>query len=317
MRGNMTAGAGGKDGNEKGFIANIQDYSVHDGYGIRTLIFFKGCPLHCPWCQNPEAINSGYELMFRSRLCIGCFKCEEVCPANAIIKEGKKRVDAGKCTLCKRCTENCPSKALTLVGREVSVAEVMKVILSYKPFFDASEKGGVTISGGEPTYQAKFVLALLKQCRENGIHTAMETCGYKNFRVLKTLVQYTDLLLYDVKHMDDGIHKKYTGVSNKLILQNLKKLAQEGEVECVVRIPLIPGFNDSEENVERTARFVSSPGIKKLDLLPFNEMPSGKYNTLGKNWAYKLGKRQSDEVLGNLKKIVESKGLEVTIGGLW
>jgi pyruvate formate lyase activating enzyme len=175
----------------------------------------------------------------------------------------------------------------------------------------------VTLSGGEPTFQPKFALALLKRCREYGIHTAMETCGYTNYDVLKGLVDHLDLLLYDIKHMDDYLHRKSTGVSNKLILANLERLMRENTVECVVRIPLISGFNDNEENVENSSTFLSSLGIKKVDLLPFNELPSGKYKLLGQEWEYKNMKRQPEQVLKKLKKIVEAHGLEVTIGGLW
>jgi len=250
-------------------------------------------------------------------LCIGCFKCREVCPEGAILPGREKRIDGSKCTLCGRCAQVCPSKALTLVGREVSVDEIMKILSSYKPFFDASDKGGVTLSGGEPTYQSRFVLSLLRKCREQGFHTAMETCGYTQYSVLHDLAEYLDLILYDVKHMDDATHKRFTGVSNKLIHENLRKLAGEKGVECVVRLPLIRNFNDSTENVKRTAEFVSALGIRKLYLLPFNDLASGKYKALGRSWIYRLKKRQSDNTLDKLKTIAESKGLEVTIGGLW
>ncbi len=189
----------------------------------------------------------------------------------------------------------------------MTVGEVMKPILSYKPFYETSERGGVTLSGGEPTFQPKFTLDLLKRCLEYGIHTAMETCGYASYEVLQSLMEYLNLLLYDLKHMDDELHKKHTGVSNQLILENLEKVSKENQIECVIRIPLIGGFNDDHENIEETCRFVSSLGIKKLDLLPFNELPSGKYKMLGQDWEYKYSKRQSDEVLRELisRSIIE------------
>ena len=301
---------------EKGIIVNLQDYSVHDGYGIRTLVFLKGCPLQCPWCQNPEAIRSDYEIKYQALRCIECLKCEEVCPRGAIVRDRESRLDKSKCDLCMLCAESCPSRALSQVGAMMSVEEILRPLLSYKPFYDGSEKGGVTLSGGEPTFQPEFSLALLKRCREHGIHTAMETCGFSSYEVLKSLVDYLDLLLYDVKQMDDEVHKRFTGVSNKRILDNLERVARE-DVECVVRIPLIGGFNDDEENIRETSRFVSSLGIKKLDLLPFNDLPSGKYKTLGMDWEYKYAERQSAEVLEQYKAIVGSYGLEVTIGGLW
>ncbi len=303
--------------NTFGMAVNIQDYSVHDGYGIRTLVFLKGCPLRCPWCQNPEAIYPEFEIKFQASLCIECFKCDEVCPENAIIKDKSKRIDKRKCSLCMLCVESCPSKALSRVGEKMSVDYIMKPILSYRPFYDASEKGGVTLSGGEPTFQPRFTLELLKKCTQSGIHTAMETCGYTKFNLLRLLIDHLDLLLYDVKHMNDELHRKFTGVSNRLILRNLKKIARELDIECVVRVPLICGFNDDEENIRETSSFASSLGIKQIDLLPFNELPSGKYKSLGLNWKYKRMKRQSDERLAELQEIVKGYGVEVTIGGLW
>lgn len=301
---------------KEGVIVNLQDYSVHDGYGIRTLVFLKGCPLRCPWCQNPEAMRFDYDIKYQSLRCIECFKCEEACSRGAIVKDRERRLDRSKCNHCMLCIEKCPSRAISQVGTLMSVEEVLRPILTYKPFYDGSEKGGVTLSGGEPTAQPEFSLALLKRCREHGIHTAMETCGFCSYNVLKSLLDYLDLLLYDVKHMDDEVHQRFTGGSNKRILDNLARVVTEG-VECVVRIPLIGGFNDDEGNVRETARFVSSLGITKLDLLPFNDLPSGKYKTLGMDWEYKYGKRQSQEVLSDYQMLVASYGLEVTIGGLW
>lgn len=302
---------------EQGRIVNIQDYSVHDGYGIRTLIFLKGCPLHCPWCQNPESLKSVSEIKFSKHLCIGCFKCKEVCDQDAILDNGDRRIDLDRCNLCMKCVENCPSCALSKIGSYKSVDDVMKVILSYKPFYDASDKGGVTLSGGEPTFQPEFTRSLLKQCKGHGVHTAMETCGFVKFEILESIIPYLDLLLYDVKHMDSMLHEKYTGVPNGLIHENLKKISKISGPECVVRIPLIPGFNDDEKNVELTAQFLSSLNIRKLDLLPFNQLPSGKYKTLGLDWVYKETEKQAENKLMNLKAIAESHGLEVTIGGLW
>ncbi len=300
-----------------GMVVNLQDYSVHDGYGIRTLVFLKGCPLQCPWCQNPESIRPGYEIKFQAHLCIGCGKCGEACPRGAILKDKEQRIEREKCDLCLRCTDACPSRALSRVGARMSVDALMKPIVSYKPFYDTSERGGVTLSGGEPTFQPEFSLALLKRCREYGIHTAMETCGYTNYETLEALMAHLDLLLYDIKHMKDEVHKKFTGVSNKRILENLEKISKRKDVECVIRIPLICDFNDDEENVRETAAFVRSLGLRRLDLLAFNELPSGKYKTLGQDWVYKNAKRQPDEVLEKLKGIVADQGLEVTIGGLW
>lgn len=303
--------------NSLGMIVNIQDYSVHDGYGIRTLVFLKGCPLDCPWCQNPEAMNLDYEIKYQDSLCIECFKCAEVCSLGAIVEDRSRRIDRLKCNLCMHCVELCPSKALSRVGVKMSVEDITKTILNYKPFYDASDKGGITLSGGDPAFQPQFTLELLKRCKELGVHTAMETCGYAKYEILKSLIADMDLLLYDIKHMDDELHKKNTGVSNKLIVENLERISRDLDIECVIRIPLICGFNDNEKNIEETSYFVSSVGIKRLDLLPFNELASGKYKSLGLDWEYKHVKSQSKVALERLKKIVEGYGLEVTIGGLW
>ena len=307
------------ESNTSGFIVNIQDYSVHDGYGIRTLVFLKGCPLRCPWCQNPESIKGNYELKYQGSLCMECFQCADVCVHDAIIKgDPASRVDWDKCTHCMACVDACPTKALSGVGIKMTVEEVMKKVLSYKPFYDASEKGGVTISGGEPTFQPDFTLALLQRCAECGIHTAMETCGYTKYEILESLARYLDLFLYDIKHMDDVQHKRVIGVSNALILENLEKIAKGATAkECVIRIPLIPDFNDSEENIRETSSFVRSLGIQRLDLLPFNEFPYGKYKTLGMEWECKHMKRQPKEQLDHLKAVAEHCGVDVTIGGLW
>ena len=205
----------------RGKIVNLQDYSVHDGYGISTLIFLKGCPLRCPWCQNPESIESALEIKYSQHLCIECFKCREVCDQGAILEGRDKRIDFDCCNHCMRCVGTCPSGALSQVENTKSVEDVLNKVLSYKPFYDSSEKGGITISGGEPTVQPRFVLEFLKKCKEYGIHTAMETCGYTKPETLNSLLPPLDLLLYDIKHMDSKLHAKATGVSNKRILKNL------------------------------------------------------------------------------------------------
>jgi pyruvate formate lyase activating enzyme len=262
-------------------------------------------------------MNPDYEIKYQSSLCIECFKCAEVCSLGAIVKDKSRRIDREGCNLCMRCVELCPSKALSRVGTEISVDEIIKPILSYKPFYDASDKGGITLSGGEPAFQPQFTLELLKRCKELGVHTAMETCGYAKYAILKSLIADVDLLLYDIKHMDDELHKQNTGVSNRLIRENLERISKELDIECVVRVPLISGFNDSERNIEETSRFVNSLGIKRLDLLPFNDLASGKYKSLGLDWEYKHAKSQSRVALERRKKIAERYGLEVTIGGLW
>lgn len=301
----------------KGIVGSIQDYTVHDGYGLRTLVFLKGCPLRCEWCQNPEFLSVTPEVVFRARLCLSCCRCIEVCPQGAITPKTPGRIDREKCTKCLKCAETCPSRALTVVGKEMTVEEVLNVVLAYKPFYDASDKGGVTVSGGEPFFQAGFLLKLLSSLKVTGIHTCVETSGFVDFSVLKSALPYIDLLLYDVKHMDESLHVRGTGVSNGKILKNLALIRSEApSLEVIARIPLIPGFNDSTENVRRTCAFVQSLGIVKLDLLPFNDLASSKYNEMGIPWKYQQTGRQQEAVLADLMEVAAAHGLEVTIGGL-
>jgi len=303
----------------KGLITSIQDYTVHDGPGLRSLVFLKGCSLRCGWCQNPESLNGYPEIMFLEKLCAGCMKCEEVCPEGAILKGKKKRIDWSKCTLCMKCVEICPKQALKKVGTWMTSKELLGILLSYKAFYDSSDRGGVTLSGGDPVFQPEFSVELLKDCSEKGLHTAIETSGDVDYKLFRKITKHLDLLLYDIKHMDDEMHKRATGVSNKRILENLRRTRKEREdLECVIRIPLIPDYNDDDENVGNTAVFLKSIGIKQLDLLPFNEFPTAKYREVGKGeWKYKDVKRQPDKLLAELKKVVEFHGLKCIIGGLW
>lgn len=304
---------------ESCWFSNFQDFVVHDGPGLRVLVFLRGCPLRCRWCQNPESLELLPQIEFRKSRCLGCQRCAEICPIpGAILQDEEQRIDRSKCIKCMACVDDCLGKALKKVGEQISVEQVLKKILPYKPFFDHSDKGGITLSGGEPTFQPEFTLRLLKSCREMGIHTAMETCGYMNYKKLLEIVQNVDVLIYDIKHMDEATHIKSTGRSNRLILDNLRRLCKEDKKEIVVHIPLICGFNDDDENIRKTAKFISSlKKIKHVDLLPFNDLASEKYRAMGLDWEYSKVKRQPPEQLAKLREIVESYGLEVTIGGLW
>jgi len=304
---------------EAGWVTNLQDFVVHDGPGLRVLIFLKGCPLKCRWCQNPESLAPLPEIAFHSSLCLGCLKCLEVCPiSGAIVEDKEQRIDRSKCISCMACVDTCLGTALRRVGEWMSVEQVLQRIVRYKPFFDHSDRGGITLSGGEPTFQPEFALRLLKSCREMGIHTVMETCGYTNYETLRRIAQNVDLLIYDIKHMDEVSHITGTGRPNCLILKNLRRLCKEVDTEITVHVPLIPGFNDDDANIGKTVEFVTSlKKIKHVDLLPFNELASGKYRAMGLDWEYAEGRRQSPEKLARLQKIAQSYGLEVNIGGLW
>jgi pyruvate formate lyase activating enzyme len=304
---------------EIGLLSNIQDFVVHDGPGLRVLVFLSGCPLRCQWCQNPENIELSLQILFRASLCKGCLRCAEVCPVpGAIVEDKERRIDRSKCLKCMKCVDACPEQALQKVGEWTSVKQVLEKVLPYKPFFDHSDSGGVTLSGGDPLFQPKFTLRLLESFKELGIHAALETCGYSNYEILKRVAESSDLIIYDIKHIDENKHLKGTGVSNRLILENLRRLCEEVDTKIVVHIPLIPGFNDDAKHIRMAAEFINSLyRIKHVDLLPFNELASGKYANLGLDWVYAKAKRQSDEHFESLKKIVESYGLEVTIGGMW
>lgn len=298
----------------KGIVFDIKKYAIDDGPGIRTTIFLKGCPLHCWWCHNPEGQASGPELMHRRRRCIGCGECVKGCSRRAIslVKE-QIFIDRKKCDLCGKCSSRCPTGALTIVGKEMSVREVMEEINEDSIFYGESG-GGVTFSGGEPLLQFDFLDALLEACREKDLRTAVDTSGYASHESIDRISGRTDLFLYDLKIMDDRKHRKYTGMSNKLILDNFRKLA-ENRSDILVRFPIIPGINDDEDNVTATAEFILSQNIKSISLLPYHRSGVEKYKNL--NRAYRLKKIQSpsDQKLRLIKDRLETFGLKVRIGG--
>ena len=301
----------------EGLIANLQDYSVHDGSGLRSVLFLKGCPLKCKWCQNPECMDFDIEIMFMQPLCVGCLKCKEVCPAGAIRSEGY-RIDREKCIKCGACVDRCPNKALKKIGFRMTAEEISNLIERYKVFYKNSDNGGVTISGGDPVFQAEFAVEVLKACHAKGIHTAIETSAYAPEHVFLSLVENVDLLLADIKHMDPEKHKEGTGVSNEPILRNFRSWSKmENRPPCVIRVPLIPGFNDDEENIKRTCEFVKEVGLEQIDLLPFNILPDSKYRELGIEWVFTGVDSQDKEHLAKLSEIVASYGLKNTVGGLW
>ncbi len=297
-----------------GVVFDAKRYAIHDGPGIRTTIFLKGCPLDCPWCHNPEGKRPQPELMWWSTRCLGCNSCVKACPWEALTLEDNLTVDQERCDLCGACAEACTAEALEVVGHEATVEEIMKEIRKDVVFYDESG-GGVTFSGGEPTMQAGFLRDLLKACKEEGYHTAVDTSGHVDPVNLSILSDDVDLFLYDIKAMDEETHKEHTGASNRLILENLRRLVDAGK-SVIVRMPLIPGVNDDEENARKTGEFVSSLGnIKQICVLPYHKGGAEKLGRLMQAGPPFEAEPPKDEKIGEIKGILEEYGLEVKIGG--
>lgn len=301
----------------KGIIFDIMRYAIHDGSGIRTTVFLKGCPLRCWWCQNPEGISSSKDPMYFEYKCIRCRTCVHVCPVNAIAFEGDRLIipQAACVSVCGICAEACPTGALKLIGREINVEELMKEIEKDVLLYDYSG-GGVTFSGGEPLFQPLFLREALKECKRWDIHTALDTSGYASPKVFESIIEYVDLFLYDLKLLDNKEHQKYTGVSNRVIKKNLITLIEKGMGKNVIlRFPVIPGITDTEKNVSELLSFVSClKGINEIDILPFHDIGE-KYSRLGKKYKMKVHTAPSEEKLSYIKEKLEGIGLYVKIGG--
>lgn len=299
---------------QKGLVFNIQRYSIHDGPGIRTVVFVKGCPLHCVWCDNPEGQKSRPELVLFTDRCFACSSCVEACPRSALLDvKGTIEILRNRCDLCGDCVRVCSSGALQQIGRTMTVREVIQEVEKDQTFYEVSG-GGVTVSGGEPTTHQRFVEALLSVAQERGISTALETCGQTNWSVLKRLLKYTDLVLYDIKAMDKSLHKRLVGTSNAKILSNAARAA-----ECrpmIVRVPVVPGINDNEENIRAVATFARRlRGVKEVHLLPYHRLGESKYPRLNMNYKIQGLASPSDALMQDLKDIMVGYGFMVRIGG--
>ena len=281
-------------------IFNIQKCSIHDGHGLRTLVFFKGCPLRCKWCANPESQNYGPEIMESQGKCIGCGACMKVCPQSAIsLKEDGPRIDRSKCIRCFSCADRCYAGAKYVIGKEYEVEELYKEIEKDRVFYSI-KGGGVTFSGGEPLTHPKDLTAIAKVCRERGINVAIESCGYGDYEEFKSALPYIDSMFFDVKHIDSQKHKELTGVGNERILDNLKKIAEFG-IPITVRTPVIPGLNNSVENIRGIAEFLKSlPQVKEYELLPYHQFGVNKYNALGRPYALSDTEPPEDEEVREL-----------------
>jgi len=298
-----------------GKISNIMKYSIHDGPGIRTTVFFKGCPLSCLWCHNPESQSLDQELMDRPERCIGCGQCLEICSNGAVEwSAGNLTYLRDHCQVCGACCQVCPAEVRVLVAKTMSVSEVMAEIEKDLIFYDESG-GGVTFSGGEAFLQPTILLELLKECRKKEIHTTLETCGFVSLEVLQTISEFVDLFLYDLKHMDSQKHQDVTRVPNELIINNLRWLAEHHD-RVVVRVPIIPEINDEESNLHQIGDFVASlKRITELHLLPYHAAGVEKYQRLGRRYQLPDLQFPDKERMAQIAKQMEQYGLKVKIGG--
>ena len=311
---------------EKVLITDIAKFAVNDGPGFRTNVFLKGCPLKCEWCHNPETIATHPEVYWKRRLCVQCGACMEACPRDAIYPpiepelsncEGSTyhKINRAKCDNCLKCIDACKYDALELVGKAMSVSEIIDEVEQDRPFYKTSG-GGMTLSGGEPTAHPAFALELLKEAKRRVIHTCLDTNGYCNFSILDEMTEYTDIFLFDLKHLDSAKHLEKTGVKNELILKNLELLCKK-DSDIWIRIPVVPGFNDDIDFHTQASSYLASlaRNIKRVDLIPFHNYCQDKYSWLGRGWSYSETEAINPSFLDIHADLYRQHGLVTTVGG--
>lgn len=297
----------------EGTVFDIQRFSIHDGPGVRTIVFLKGCPLSCLWCSNPESQKLKPVLMYQSMNCIHCGRCISACKIGAISFSNKNFIDRDICTACGECVNVCPTSALTLKGKKMTVEQVIKELKKDAIVYRRSG-GGITLSGGEPLVQSEFARELLKACKAQGWHTAIETTAYANTETIEEVFPYIDLALMDIKSVDSEMHKKYTGVPNEKILENAKLVSKI--TKMVVRVPLVPDFNSSEKDILELCEYVKTLNdINTVHLLPYHTYGENKYDLLGRDYLMKKTRAFALGEVERLQKIIEEQGIKCVIGG--
>lgn len=299
----------------EGMVFDIQRFAIHDGPGIRTSIFLKGCPLNCCWCQNPEGQSDVSQLMYFFNKCMKCHTCIQVCPENALSASppsGEIHIDHQSCTLCGACVQSCPAAALAIEGGEMSVDEIIDAVLKDKIYYDVSG-GGITITGGEPLSQPDFTIGIARRAHEEGLHTVLESSAFTDLHVLDELKKWIDLFLLDIKVISPIYHKKWTGVSNETILENIRYLSMT-DADILVRIPLIPGYTANLENLEGIAEFLAIlPRRVPCEMLNFNPLAKNKYRMLGRDYALSARTERFDAAeMEAFTMIFRDKGLVAT-----
>ncbi|AJD32041.1 MULTISPECIES: choline TMA-lyase-activating enzyme [Clostridium] len=303
----------------KARIFNIQKYNMYDGDGIRTLVFFQGCPLRCKWCANPEGLEKKYRVMLKSNLCVNCGACVSACPvgihtiSNKTLKhEVNRDID---CIGCGKCKEACLKSAISIVGEEKTISELLKIVEEDRTFYEMSG-GGVTLGGGEVLMQPEAATSLLMACKQEGINTAIETCGYTNLETILKVAEFVDLFLFDIKNINSEKHYELTGVRNERILENLQELLKK-KYNVKIRMPLLKGINDSQDEIEKTMEFLlpykDYKNFKGIDLLPYHKMGVNKYNQLGMEYPIKDDPSLKNEDLDRIESWIKKYDLPVKV----
>lgn len=296
-------------------ITDIQRFSVHDGPGIRTIIFFKGCPLQCAWCQNPETRKSEPQIAYYASNCIGCMSCVDSCPNNALkfTEAGCLEIDKEKCSTCGNCASNCYPEALKLIGQNYSSEELLEIILNDQVFYK-NTYGGVTLSGGEPLLHSDFILDFASKLNQHKIHIAMETCGYSDPETFEKTIKDIDLLLFDIKVLDENAHIRYTGNSNKKIISNLY-LAKKLGKQVIIRVPYIKGVNTDGTFLTDLSALAKDAGVNIIHLLPFHQFGKSKWEAMRYDYAFSEMESPSNDEIAFAKNFLENRGFQVDVGG--